>query len=393
MRVLPWSSCGAGFACFIAILNGIALAYAPLSDDALRRVSRPTSEDFDIHNGALLAPILIPRVPGSTGSVKAQHHFLDFFRHSLPEWNVTFQNSTQKTALGYDLPFINIVAARDPPWTTPGDVGRLTLVAHYDSLITPVGFIGAIDSAAPCAMILHAVRAIDAALTRKWDAMQAEGVDTFDGMEEHKGIQVLFLDGEEAFVSWSDTDSIYGARSLAEAWEQDYHPAMSSYKNKLESIELFVLLDLLGSTGPSIPSYFKTTHWAYQNMANLEQRMRDLNLFVSAKTTNWLPDGGKNAHVATRQFPSYWMQDDHIPFMARGVQVLHLIPSSFPGVWHKITDDGEHLDIPTVEDWALLTAAFAAEWLELDDFLEMPTQNVPRVDKRSENVVISKTEL
>ena len=393
MRVLPWSSCGAGFACSFAILNGIALAYAPLSDDALHRVSRPTSEDFDIHNGALLAPILIPRVPGSTGSVKAQHHFLDFFRHSLPEWNVTFQNSTQKTALGYDLPFINIVAARDPPWTTPGDVGRLTLVAHYDSLITPVGFIGAIDSAAPCAMILHAVRAIDAALTRKWDAMQAEGVDTFDGMEEHKGIQVLFLDGEEAFVSWSDTDSIYGARSLAEAWEQDYHPAMSSYKNKLESIELFVLLDLLGSTGPSIPSYFKTTHWAYQNMANLEQRMRDLNLFVSAKTTNWLPDGGKNAHVATQQFPSYWMQDDHIPFMARGVQVLHLIPSSFPDVWHKITDDGEHLDIPTVEDWALLTAAFAAEWLELGDFLEMPTQNVPRVDKRSENVVISKTEL
>jgi glutaminyl-peptide cyclotransferase len=31
-------------------------------------------------------------------------------------------------------------------------------------------------------------------------------------LEEEKGIQILFLDGEEAFVSWTHTDSLYGAR-------------------------------------------------------------------------------------------------------------------------------------------------------------------------------------
>ncbi|NXS11688.1 QPCTL protein, partial [Neodrepanis coruscans] len=29
-------------------------------------------------------------------------------------------------------------------------------------------------------------------------------------------LQLLFLDGEEAFGDWSDTDSLYGARHLAQ---------------------------------------------------------------------------------------------------------------------------------------------------------------------------------
>jgi hypothetical protein len=32
------------------------------------------------------------------------------------------------------------------------------------------------------------------------------------GLEEEKGVQILLLDGEEAFVQWTSTDSLYGAR-------------------------------------------------------------------------------------------------------------------------------------------------------------------------------------
>lgn len=99
---------------------------------------------------------------------------------------------------------------RDPPWAKSGDVGRLTLVAHYDSKLTPEGFIGATDSAAPCAMIMHAARSVDAALTKKWDAMVAAGED--GGLSEDVGLQILFLDGEEAFENWTDEDSLYGSR-------------------------------------------------------------------------------------------------------------------------------------------------------------------------------------
>jgi len=60
------------------------------------------------------------------------------------------------------------------------------------------------------------------------------------------------------------------------------------------------------------------------------------------------------------------MLDDHVPFMARGVDVLHIIPSPFPDVWHHMEDDGEHLDGPIVEDWAKIVTAFVAEWMDLE---------------------------
>lgn len=360
----------------------------------LLSLPRPGS-DFDIHDGSLLAPILIPRVPGTAGSDAVLHHFVRFFRSTLPDWNISFQNFTSTTPLsnGAQVPFKNFIVSRDPPWASAGDTSRLTLVAHYDSKVEPAGFIGAIDSAAPCAMIMHAARSINAALTKKWKAMQDEGVDVFGDVEEHKGIQVIFLDGEEAFVSWTKTDSIYGARSLAEEWDNAPNPAMSTYKTKLESISLFVLLDLLGAQDPSIPTYFKTTHWAYQNMARLESRLRRLDQFKSAKGKIWFYDFEKDAHTAS-SFPSYVMQDDHIPFMAKGVEILHLIPLQFPAVWHRIEDDGEHLDGPTVEDWAMLTTAFAAEWLELEGFFDTPNPSPEEGnEKRSKQGVISKTEL
>ena len=59
-------------------------------------------------------------------------------------------------------------------------------------------------------MIMHAARSVDEALTRKWEKMAKDGVDENKGQEQ--GLQILLLDGEEAFVDWTDTDSLYGAR-------------------------------------------------------------------------------------------------------------------------------------------------------------------------------------
>jgi glutaminyl-peptide cyclotransferase len=193
----------------LGLLPG-AFAYKALSDDSLRNIPDP-GDDFDIKQGALLASILQPRVPGTPGSTAVLNHFVDFFHKELPAWELTFQNSSSKTPIsGSDeTPFVNLIATRDPPWAGQGHVGRLALVAHYDSKIDPPGFIGAIDSAAPCAMIMHAARSLDAALTNKWSAMEAEGESE---LEEASGIQVILLDGEEAFKVWTDSDSIYGAR-------------------------------------------------------------------------------------------------------------------------------------------------------------------------------------
>ena len=170
------------------------------------------------------------------------------------------------------------------------------------------------------------------------------------------------------------------SRSLAAEWEQTLNPATAIYKSPLDSIDLFVLLDLLGEVNPQVPSYFKTTHWAYEKMADAETRLRRLGLLKSSPNhplkrsaseqaraePKFLPEAGKTDR--DRWLGGY-IEDDHIPFQQKGVEILHMIAHPFPDAWHKSTDDGEHLDIDTVEDWAKLLSAFTAEWLDLDAFM------------------------
>ncbi|KAL9120747.1 MAG: hypothetical protein Q9187_002700 [Circinaria calcarea] len=402
---------------FLSLWTFHIAAYTKLAEDSLRALPGP-GDDFNIKTGALLAPILRPRVSGSPGSIIVLNHLVDFFKNNLPDWNISFQNSTSKTPVtgDRDVPFVNMIATRDPPWTSPGKVSRLTLVAHYDSKITPDGFIGATDSAAPCAMLLQAARSVDKALTKKWAKLQTdEDFDNYSAEELRNGLQIIFLDGEEAFQSWTATDSIYGARSLAAEWENTFHPALSTYQTPLASISLFLLLDLLGAKNPKVPSYYKTTHWAYKNMADLENRLRALMLFESSpnhpskrskasKSSAFKESTGKPLGARRRE-PIFlpetnkrdkdmWLGgligDDHVPFMDRGVEVLHIIPSQFPPVWHELTDDGEHLDLPTVRDWSKLVTAFVGEWMDLEGFFERSGESRPGRGKRDPT---GKTEL
>ncbi|KAE8415298.1 peptidase family M28-domain-containing protein [Aspergillus pseudocaelatus] len=335
------------------------LTYQPISNNTLIHLPRPNT-DFNIHNGTLLSPILRTRVPGSPGSEATRSHFTNFFSRTLPHWQVEFQNSTAKSATK-EIPIINLIATRDPPGIPSGNISRLTLVAHYDSKSSPEGFIGAIDSAAPCAIIMHAVGSIDAALSRKWD--------TLPTLQNVEGIQVIFTDGEEAFnPDWPEM--LFGARSLAAEWEHTRYPPSSKYSSRIKAISLFVLLDLLGSREPKIASYFNTTHDVYRRAAVLEKRLRGLNQFKSRGIGPWLIDAERDK-VGMNRFPIY---DDQVPFIERGVDVLHLIDANpdtgdFPKVWHSLGDTGENLDLDSVEDWSVLLIAFIVEWLELDGYM------------------------
>ncbi|ELQ38335.1 hypothetical protein ACKVWC_005963 [Pyricularia oryzae] len=359
------------------LLTPLTAGYGELSDNSLKDIPG-AGGDFDISTGQLLAPILIPRVPGTPGSQKVQDHFVDFFARQLPDWSIGWHNTTAKTpATGdEDVPFRNLIFRRDPPWAAEGDVSRLTLVAHYDSLFRPEGFIGATDSAASCALLMHVARSIDGALTKKWSDMMARG-ETGGGLEEEKGVQIILLDGEEAWVSWTDTDSLYGSRALAADWEAEVHPQSSIHSNSLKSISLFVLLDLLGAPTPRIPSYFQNTHWAYQNMAKVEERLRKLDLLQAQQKNPFLVEAGKPSGAFTQGY----ILDDHVPFMDRGVDILHVIPTPFPSVWHTMMDDGEHLDGEVLQDWAKIITAFTSEWMELEGFLPSALEKKPNVEE------------
>lgn len=81
-------------------------------------------------------------------------------------------------------------------------------------------------------------------------------------------LQLIFTDGEEAFKSWSDADSLYGARELAQKMNEPDGLLSVNGKTGIEALEAFILLDLIGSTNPH-PVF----HDRYQDTTNLFQRL------------------------------------------------------------------------------------------------------------------------
>ena len=138
----------------------------------------------------------------------------------------------------------------------------------------------------------------------------------------YHGSTVPFFEGiAQSSVSLTNPLSRY--RSLAEEWESTVNPAMSTYRNPLGQISLFVLLDLLGSAGASVPSYFLTTHWAYQAMAHAEERLRGLGLLeTDAASGSGSGRFLRDAEKKPSEFRRSGVEDDHIPFLRRGVPVL-----------------------------------------------------------------------
>ncbi len=60
------------------------------------------------------------------------------------------------------------------------------------------------------------------------------------------------------------------------------------------------------------------------------------------------------------------VEDDHVPFMRRGVPILHLIVVPFPSVWHKASDNERAVDFADVADVNKVLRVFVAEYLQLD---------------------------
>lgn len=100
------------------------------------------------------------------------------------------------------------------PFYVEFDIYRLVLACHYDSKYSDDGqFIGATDSAVPCAMLLHMASTMHDMFTEHKNSAQ------------NVTLQFIFFDGEEAFQYWSATDSLYGSRHLAAKWGNTPYPS------------------------------------------------------------------------------------------------------------------------------------------------------------------------
>ncbi|KAK9464944.1 peptidase family M28-domain-containing protein [Lipomyces arxii] len=306
---------------------------------------------------ALLTPMLIPRPPGSHNSTLVQKHITAHFE-SLKSWT-TMVDSFADVVPEYGgvsglLNFTNLVFRLTPPGSEERPARYLTLVAHYDSKIDPFGFIGAIDSAVPCAILMYLAESLTETVLKRWNS-------NLVGAAEDIGLQIIFMDGEEALVKWTSQDSLYGARHLANVWENEKRATSRGRLSAIEDIDLFVLLDLLGAKDSSVPCYYGTTSWACRELRAAEDASRAAGIARSNKNKPFVR--------ATDVMNNVMIDDDHMPFLRRGTPVLHLIPVPFPDTWHTMDDDGEHLSSEAVHDWAVFVTAWVAGYLGLGEFI------------------------
>lgn len=127
--------------------------------------------------------------------------------------------------------------------------------------------------------------------------------------------------------------------------------------------DMLVLLDLLGAPDPNFFSFFEETQDWYVHLHNVERRLAELG-HMERYTSSSVATRTPNTYFQLRSINSY-IEDDHIPFLERGVPIIHLIPSPFPSVWHKISDDRKAIDMFTVENLNKILRVFVIEYLHL----------------------------
>jgi len=153
------------------------------------------------------------------------------------------------------------------------------------------------------------------------------------------------------------------------------------HQTLLSTIEHLVLLDLLGASSPQIKSYFKDTAWLFATLKETEERLNVEGAFHTELpfTSYFHPLAPADS---TANFG--YMGDDHVPFLKRGVPVLHLITEPFPRVWHTLRDDASALDQAAMDRWNVLMRVFVAEYLGLN-----PLETKAKAEVRDELVSLS----
>jgi Zn-dependent M28 family amino/carboxypeptidase len=221
-----------------------------------------------------------PRVAGSPGGARAREYIVGELKR-IPGAQVQVKAFEADTPHGR-LTMANVIAVL--PGRRPDVV---MLGGHYDTkLFTQFRFVGANDAGSSTAVLLELARRLGA-------------------RPRSYTYWLVWFDGEEARVTWTDRDSLYGSRRLA---------ADLAQAGQLPRAML--LVDMVGD--------------------------RDLAIRREAHSTGWLTDIvwdaaarlGYGRHFVRDTIP---VEDDHVPFLRAGVPATLLIDFDFPA-WHTPED-------------------------------------------------------
>lgn len=308
-----------------------------------------------------LNPLLIPRVSGTDNNRIVRDFIVNHFK-SL-QWDVQIDSFNDTTPILGDISFANVVATK-----SPNAARRLVFAAHYDSKYFPEPneFVGATDSAVPCAILLDLAYTLNSLL---------------DANAKDHTLQFIFFDGEEAVKEWGPDDSVYGSRNLAKKWASTFvTPAdvpQGGATSLIQTIDLFVLLDLMGGANPKFPNLKNDTTAYYKTLQQIEAQLfaNDL-LFKSSDFSSDPPHDSKGGSIdSEKELTTYFtnetapenagIDDDHRPFEELGVPIVHLIGIPFPHQWHKMTDNADIIDYVVINNFNRIFRVFIAQYFSV----------------------------
>lgn len=224
-----------------------------------------------------------PRPPGSDNIRKSQ----EYIKAQLASFGCAVEedNFEAATPVGR-LKMKNIVGKKAGEKTEV-----ILLLTHYDTKLMPEvpNFVGANDPGSTVGIVLELARII---CPRKSKATYWFG----------------FVDGEEAFGEWSDTNSTFGSRQMA---------AKLALSGELKQLKAVVLLDLVGGRDLRIKRESNSTGWLKDIIWATAKGLGYQQYFLDAETA---------------------VADDHIPFVRRNVPAVDLIGFESYPEWHTADD-------------------------------------------------------
>jgi Zn-dependent M28 family amino/carboxypeptidase len=237
-----------------------------------------------------------PRPIGSANHKKVEDYILAHLKGDDVE-NDVFTADTPEGK----FPVHNIIAkfpgAKD---------GIIVIASHYDTNypFRNTSYVGANDGGSSSALLLEF-------------ANQLRGKK-----REGYGIWLVWDDAEEAVKNWTDTDSLYGIRHLAEKWEAN---------GTLNKVKAFLLADMIGDSDLNIERDSNSTPWLEEVVYEAATRM------------------GYQSHFFARTME---VSDDHLPFVKRGIPCADLIDFDYgynDVFWHTTQDTIDKLSPKSLE--------------------------------------------
>jgi glutaminyl-peptide cyclotransferase len=233
-----------------------------------------------------------PRPPGSPGLEQTRK----YIREQLGALGVkvTDQAFEPDTPVG-KVKMVNLLATI--PGTRPE---RLIIAGHYDTkLFREFRFVGANDAGSSTAFLIEIARVLK-------------------GRANPFTIELLFLDGEEAFGEWAGTDHTYGSRYYVEAARR---------AGTLASLKAMILVDMIGDRDLNIRRESYSTAWMTDILWSTARQMGHEDVFVPEAMA---------------------VEDDHMAFLNAGVQAVDIIDLDY-APWHTAGDTLDKVSARSME--------------------------------------------